>query len=52
MAVWPVLKLGTEMLENLGLFWAVPGQISGLLLVHMCCLCVKLWLECLGPKWP
>ena len=37
---------------NLGLFWAVLGQIFGLLLVHTCCLCVKLWLECLGPKWP
>ena len=22
---------------NLGLFWAVPGQIFGLLLVHLCC---------------
>ena len=27
-------------LEFLGLFWAVPGLIFGLLLVHMCCLCV------------
>ena len=26
---------------NLGLFWAVPGQIYGLLLVHMRCLCVN-----------
>ena len=27
---------------NLGLFWAVPppGLIFGLLLVHVCCLCV------------
>ena len=38
--------------RNLGLFWAVPRQIFGLLLVHMCFLCVKLWLECLRPKWP
>ena len=24
----------------LGLFWAIPGLIFELLLVHMCCLCV------------
>ena len=24
----------------LGLFWAISGLIFGLLLVHMCCLCV------------
>ena len=31
---------------NLGLFWAVPGQIYGLLLVHMRCLCVNCGFGC------
>ena len=32
--------------RNLGLFWAVPGQIYGLLLVHMRCLCVNYGFRC------
>ena len=24
----------------LALFWAIPGLVFGLLLVHMCCFCV------------
>ena len=31
---------------NLGLFWEVPGQIYGLLFVHMCCLCVNCGFGC------
>ena len=32
--------------QNLGLFWAVLGQIYGLLLVHMRCLCLNCGFGC------
>ena len=31
---------------NLGLFWAIPGQIYGLLLVQMRCLCENFGFGC------
>ena len=41
MAVWSVPKLGTEVLEIWD-FLGSPRNDFELLLVHMCCLCVKL----------
>ena len=35
---------------NLGLFWAVSGQIYGLLWVHMRCLCVNCGFRCCGAR--
>ena len=49
MAVWSVPNLGLKCWK-FGTVLGSPGTDFGLLLVHMCFLCVKLWLECLGPE--
>ena len=45
---WVGPKTWDQNVGNLGLFWEVPRQIYGLLLVHMHCLCVNYGFGCCG----